>query len=65
MRMQILAAEEGSHEQGLWKTKRLWNGDETDRELQFHWTIQPWFECDWGGSKQGTYVAQVVLHFPD
>jgi hypothetical protein len=36
MRMQILAAEEGTYEQGVWKTKRLWNGDETDRGLQFH-----------------------------
>jgi hypothetical protein len=36
MRMQILSAEEGSYEQGVWKPKRLWNGDETDRGLQFH-----------------------------
>ena len=36
MRMQILAAEEGSYDQGVWKPKRLWNGDETDRGLQFH-----------------------------
>jgi hypothetical protein len=36
MRMQILSAEEGSYDQGVWKPKRLWNGDETDRGLQFH-----------------------------
>jgi hypothetical protein len=36
MRMQILSAEEGSYDDGVWKTKRLWNGDETDRGLQFH-----------------------------
>lgn len=36
MRMQILSAEEGSYEEGTWKPKRLWNGDETDRGLQFH-----------------------------
>jgi hypothetical protein len=34
--MQILSAEEGSYDDGVWKTKRLWNGDETDRGLQFH-----------------------------
>lgn len=36
MRMQILSAEEGSYDGGVWKPKRLWNGDETDRGLQFH-----------------------------
>jgi hypothetical protein len=36
IRMQILAAEEGSYDHGTWKPKRLWNGDETDRGLQFH-----------------------------
>jgi hypothetical protein len=36
MRMQILAAEEGSYQDGVWKRVRLWNGDETDRGLQFH-----------------------------
>jgi hypothetical protein len=36
MRMQILAAEEGSYQNGIWKAVRLWNGDETDRGLQFH-----------------------------
>ncbi len=35
MRMQILSAEEGSYENGVWKSMRLWNGDETDRGLQF------------------------------
>ncbi len=36
IRMQILSAEEGSYENGVWKPARLWNGDETDRGLQFH-----------------------------
>jgi hypothetical protein len=36
MRMQILAAEEGSYQGGVWKPVRLLNGDETDRGLQFH-----------------------------
>lgn len=36
MRMQVLSAEEGSYENGVWKPVRLWNGDETDRGLQFH-----------------------------
>jgi hypothetical protein len=36
MRMQILSAEEGRYENGEWKPLRLWNGDETDRGLQFH-----------------------------
>jgi hypothetical protein len=33
--MQILSAQEGSYENGVWKPVRLWNGDETDRGLQF------------------------------
>ena len=36
LRMQILAAEEGSYQNGEWKPARLWNGDETDRGLEFH-----------------------------
>lgn len=36
IRMQILSAEEGSYQDGAWKPLRLWNGDETDRGLQFH-----------------------------
>lgn len=35
LRMQILSAQEGSYENGVWKPVRLWNGDETDRGLQF------------------------------
>jgi len=34
-RMQILAAEQGTYENGEWHKLRLWNGDETDRGLQF------------------------------
>jgi hypothetical protein len=33
--MQILSAEEGSYQDGVWNPLRLWNGDETDRGLQF------------------------------
>ena len=36
IRMQILSAEEGTYENGTWKTARLWNGDQTDRGLNFH-----------------------------
>jgi len=36
LRMQILYAEEGSYQNGVWKSVRLWNGDETDRGLNFH-----------------------------
>ena len=36
MRMLILSAEEGSYQNGAWKAVRLWNGDETDRGLEFH-----------------------------
>ena len=32
---QILTAEEGAYENGVWKAHRLWNGDETDRGLSF------------------------------
>jgi hypothetical protein len=35
MRMQILSAEEGVYNDRVWNPKRLWNGDETDRGLQF------------------------------
>jgi len=36
LRMQILSAEQGTYENGIWKPLRLWNGDETDRGLRFH-----------------------------
>ncbi len=36
MRSQFLTVEQGAYENGLWKTLRLWNGDETDRGLAFH-----------------------------
>ncbi|MGC1417807.1 MAG: DUF5597 domain-containing protein [Candidatus Acidiferrum sp.] len=36
LHMQILSAEEGSYENGVWKMSRLLNGDETDRGLNFH-----------------------------
>ena len=35
LRMQILSAEEVSYKDGAWVPARLWNGDETDRGLQF------------------------------
>ncbi|MBV8832031.1 MAG: DUF5597 domain-containing protein [Acidobacteriaceae bacterium] len=36
MRSQILSAEQGTYENGVWKPVRLWNGDETDRGLSFY-----------------------------
>lgn len=33
---QIVTAEQGTYENGLWQPLRLWNGDETDRGLWFH-----------------------------
>jgi hypothetical protein len=36
MRSQILSAEQGRYEYGVWKPLRLWNGDETDRGLCFY-----------------------------
>jgi hypothetical protein len=35
MRIQYLSVEEGTYEDGVWVKARLWNGDETDRGLQF------------------------------
>ncbi|MGB0053969.1 MAG: DUF5597 domain-containing protein, partial [Terracidiphilus sp.] len=36
IRSQIVTAEQGTYEDGVWKPLRLWNGDETDRGLCFH-----------------------------
>lgn len=36
MRSQFLTVEQGSYENGVWRGKRLWNGDETDRGLCFY-----------------------------
>jgi len=36
MRSQIVSAEQGMYQNGVWKPLRLWNGDETDRGLCFH-----------------------------
>lgn len=36
MRSQIVTAQQGTYEAGVWKPLRLWNGDETDRGLCFH-----------------------------
>ncbi len=33
--IEILRAEEGSYENGSWRTARIWNGDQTDRGLNF------------------------------
>jgi hypothetical protein len=35
IRMQILSAEEGTYDNGKWQPLRLWNGDQTDRGLNF------------------------------
>jgi hypothetical protein len=36
MRSQIITAEQGAYENGVWKPLKLWNGDETDRGLCFY-----------------------------
>jgi len=36
IRSQIVSAEQGTYENGVWKPLRRWNGDETDRGLCFH-----------------------------
>jgi hypothetical protein len=36
MRSEIVSAEEGHYEQGVWKSLRMLNGDETDRGLCFY-----------------------------
>ncbi len=36
MHSQIITAEQGVYENGVWKQLRLWNGDETDRGLCFY-----------------------------
>lgn len=36
IRSEIVTAEQGTYENGVWKPLRLWNGDETDRGLCFH-----------------------------
>lgn len=33
---QIISAEQGTYENGVWKPLRLWNGDETDHALSFN-----------------------------
>ena len=36
IRSQIVSAEQGTYENGVWKPSRRWNGDETDRGLCFY-----------------------------
>lgn len=36
IRSQIISAEQGTYENGVWKPIRRWNGDETDRGLCFY-----------------------------
>lgn len=36
MRSEIITAEQGVYENGVWKPLKLWNGDETDRGLCFY-----------------------------
>jgi len=36
MRSEIVSAEQGAYENGVWKPLKLWNGDENDRGLSFH-----------------------------
>lgn len=46
--IEILRADEGTYDNGVWKTARIWNGDQTDRGLNFH-----------GSNKQ---VVRIRLH---
>lgn len=36
IRSEVVTAEQGVYENGEWKPLRIWNGDETDRGLDFH-----------------------------
>jgi hypothetical protein len=36
IRSEIISAEQGTYQDGVWKPLRLWNGDETDRGLCFY-----------------------------
>ena len=36
MRSQIITAEQGVYDNGLWRPQKLWNGDETDRGFCFY-----------------------------
>ena len=36
LQLEILNAEEGTYDNGVWKRSRIWNGDQTDRGLNFH-----------------------------
>ncbi|MFP5206786.1 MAG: DUF5597 domain-containing protein [Acidobacteriota bacterium] len=36
IRSDLVSAEQGAYENGVWKPQRLWNGDESDRGLSFH-----------------------------
>jgi hypothetical protein len=40
MRSEIISAEEGRFENGVWTGQRIWNGDETDRGLCFHQKLE-------------------------
>jgi hypothetical protein len=33
--LEILSADEGEYVNGVWQTSRIWNGDQTDRGLNF------------------------------
>ena len=33
--LEIVRAEQGHYESGVWKVERIWNGDQTDRGLNF------------------------------
>lgn len=35
VQLEILRADEGQYVDGIWKTSRIWNGDQTDRGLNF------------------------------
>ncbi len=39
--VEILRAEEGQYVSGAWQTARIWNGDQTDRGLNFRGASPP------------------------
>ncbi len=39
--VEILRAEEGTYVKGVWQMTRIWNGDQTDRGLNFHDSSPP------------------------
>ena len=41
LQLEVLRADEGQYVNGVWQTTRIWNGDQTDRGLNFERTVGP------------------------